>query len=279
LAQLTTANVRAANQIRITFNEEIRYSYPVDLLAFINNFSAKGINGVNYTWGDIDYDRDSHTAIFTLDAAVHPNGFQFTQSSVVHRGDKLLITLLSSGLRDIAGNDLDGEWTNPTGLTSTGTTNFPSGNGVAGGNFAFRVVMLPGDPNRDNMVNLTDHGIVSGNFGVAGGWSIGNFDADATVDLDDFGMMNTNFGYNWNTWGSTPAGPGAPMAPRPDLPEKLLPKLTGSPWKSSDVEAELELLAAARIANEEPALASTAAGWWAAYSLDEDDEEAEVFAA
>lgn len=44
---------------------------------------------------------------------------------------------------------LDGEWT-------TGTSSFPSGDGAAGGDFAFEFRVLPGDVNRDAAVNLAD---------------------------------------------------------------------------------------------------------------------------
>lgn len=44
---------------------------------------------------------------------------------------------------------LDGEWT-------TGASSFPSGNGSAGGSFAFDFRVLPGDVNRDATVNMAD---------------------------------------------------------------------------------------------------------------------------
>ncbi len=154
---------------------------------------------------------------------------------------------------------------------------FPSGNGAAGGNFTFRAVVLPSDANRDNQVNLTDQGIVSSNFGLAGGWSIGNFDGDATVDLDDAGRVSNNFGYIWNSWISTPAGPGAPMAPRPQFVQKLPPSLVPDRWRELAAEDDLELLAAAQWSDDEAAATQTA-GWWAAYALEEDEEEAALAA-
>jgi hypothetical protein len=41
---------------------------------------------------------------------------------------------------------LDGDWTN-------GTSNYPSGNGTAGGDFNFVFNVLPGDGNGDGIIN------------------------------------------------------------------------------------------------------------------------------
>jgi len=57
------------------------------------------------------------------------------------------------GVRDLPGNDLDGEWAN-------GADAFPSGDGAAGGDFAFRVNRLTGDATGDGRVNAFDLGDV-----------------------------------------------------------------------------------------------------------------------
>ena len=52
----------------------------------------------------------------------------------------------SAPVTDLAGNVLDGEWNNPSSYSQVGSTDmFPSGNGSAGGDFAFRFDVLPGD--------------------------------------------------------------------------------------------------------------------------------------
>ena len=51
------------------------------------------------------------------------------------------ISLLSGSVTDSRGAGLDGEWT-------TGTSTFPSGNGLAGGNFDFYIDVLPGNAAR-----------------------------------------------------------------------------------------------------------------------------------
>ena len=54
---------------------------------------------------------------------------------------------------------LDGEWNNPTSYSQVGSTDaFPSGNGTAGGDFAFRFDVLPGDSTGGSLgkVNVAD---------------------------------------------------------------------------------------------------------------------------
>jgi hypothetical protein len=56
---------------------------------------------------------------------------------------------LDDGLiADANGNGLDGEWTNPAPGDAGGADSFPSGDGNPGGDFAFRLNVLPGDVNR-----------------------------------------------------------------------------------------------------------------------------------
>ena len=49
--------------------------------------------------------------------------------------------MLPDSVTDVAGNALDGEWDN-------GTDTYNSGDGAAGGDFAFRIDILPGDVNQ-----------------------------------------------------------------------------------------------------------------------------------
>ena len=62
-------------------------------------------------------------------------------TAAVPLADKLLLVLSSDSVTDLAGNALDGEWAN-------GADTYNSGDGVAGGDFAFRVNILPGDVNQ-----------------------------------------------------------------------------------------------------------------------------------
>ena len=72
----------------------------------------------------------------------------------------------SDPIEDAAGNRLDGDWTNPTSTSDTGDRVYPSGNGVAGGNFDFRFNVLPGDANQDGVVNFSDLNKVLTNYNL-----------------------------------------------------------------------------------------------------------------
>ena len=63
--------------------------------------------------------------------------------------DKYLISIPSGAVTNGLGAALDGEFT-------TSTTNFPSGNGTAGGDFNFRFNILPGDVDQNGVVTGQD---------------------------------------------------------------------------------------------------------------------------
>ena len=62
-----------------------------------------------------------------------------------------------------SGAQLDGEWTNASGSTPGGT--FPSGNGVAGGDFNFRFNVLPGDVEQAGTVSTQEAADIASHFG------------------------------------------------------------------------------------------------------------------
>ena len=88
--------------------------------------------------------------------------------------DKFAIHLNSSAIKDIAENQLDGDWSNIAGPNPTDPSSytydkftddavtvdntFPSGNGATGGDFSFFFSLLPGDSNsnQDGVVTSTD---------------------------------------------------------------------------------------------------------------------------
>jgi len=119
------------DQVRITFSEDVRVQ--------ASDLSVSGVNTTAYAFSDFSYDSQTYTAVWTL-------ANQLTE-------DKLLIDLDGDGLdpvEDLADNTLDGEWTN-----SSSTYN--SGNGVAGGDFEFRLDVLPGDVNQTGVVTNADY--------------------------------------------------------------------------------------------------------------------------
>lgn len=110
---------------------------------------------------------------------------------------------ITDGLRDIAGNYLDGNWTNPTAYNdNTGNSAFGgvgSGNGTNGGTFDFKVNVSyhQGDTDGDLDIDITDLNNVQNNFGGTG---LGDTDGDNDVDISDLNNVRNNFGFNPNNW-------------------------------------------------------------------------------
>ena len=130
-AQLGTLPWAGLDRVSIRFTR--------DVIATEGDLRVAGVNLRGYPVTGYDYDDSTFTATWT-----------FAPAPVA---DKLMLALESgpAGIIDAAtGLYLDGEWTN----ASTGS--FPSGNGAAGGNFAFRVNVLSGDAVRGGGVNVID---------------------------------------------------------------------------------------------------------------------------
>ena len=138
-AQLQTLPWRNIDRISVAFSEDVSVAQA--------QFAIAGSVG-SYSVSGFSYNATDHVATWSLSAVIGP--------------DKLYIALPGSGttpVADVAGNLLDGEWTNPTSYSQAGATDtFPSGNGVAGGDFAFRFDVLPGDSTGGSLgkVNVAD---------------------------------------------------------------------------------------------------------------------------
>ena len=138
-AQLQTLPWRNLNRISIAFSEDVSVSQA--------QFAIVGSVG-SYSVSAFSYSSTDHVATWSLSAAIGP--------------DKLYVALPGTGttaVKDATGNVLDGEWNNPTSYSQVGSTDtFPSGNGSAGGDFAFRFDVLPGDSTGGSLgkVNVAD---------------------------------------------------------------------------------------------------------------------------
>ncbi|MGB6042704.1 MAG: hypothetical protein WBF93_06060, partial [Pirellulales bacterium] len=118
------------DQIRITFSEDVNVQQ--------SDMALSGINTTAYEFADFDYDSATFTATWTLAGNI--------------AGDGLLIDLSGDGLdpvTDLDSNILDGEWT-------TSSSTYGSGNGTAGGDFEFRLDVLPGDASQSGYVSTAD---------------------------------------------------------------------------------------------------------------------------
>ena len=138
-AQLQTLPWRNLDRISVAFSEDVSVARA--------QFAIAGSVG-SYSVSGFSYNATDHVATWSLSAVIGP--------------DKLYVALPGSGaapVTDVAGNLLDGEWTNPTSFSDvSATSTFPSGNGVAGGDFAFRFDVLPGDSTGGSLgkVNVAD---------------------------------------------------------------------------------------------------------------------------
>ncbi|HEY1603597.1 MAG TPA: hypothetical protein VGG64_28610, partial [Pirellulales bacterium] len=155
-AQLQTLPWNGLNQIRIVFNENVNVQQ--------NSLVLSGVNVGNYSFSSFSYDAATFTATWTLTAPI--------------RADRLVVDLHSSGagaITDSRGQSLDGEWNNAV-------SQYPSGNGVAGGDFLFDIDVLPGDANGDGVVNGLDINLAGSDFMQTGSGLAADFNGDATVN-------------------------------------------------------------------------------------------------
>ncbi|MFZ5833744.1 MAG: hypothetical protein ACOY3P_26960, partial [Planctomycetota bacterium] len=189
LAALWWSNI---NQVSVKFSE--------DVVVEQEDLNLFRVNAPTYQVASaFAYDDSIHTATWTFSSAIDTN--------------KLRLVLHSSavdGIRTPAGVALDGEWTNPTSLGGSGAA-FPSGDGVAGGNFDFCLNVLPGDLNGSGVVDLGDFGIISFYYGQSSTTQIlpADLNGDCTVDLGDFGIFSARYGTSLPT--------GEPGALDPEL--------------------------------------------------------------
>lgn len=102
----------------------------------------------------------------------------------VDEAGRYSFTIASDQAVSMAGQDLNGEWIN-------GQSQFPSGDNAPGGNFTFRFNVVPGDVNRDGVVNAADLVQVRNRVGrtsLAHGAT--PFDYSAYADLNGDAVIN-----------------------------------------------------------------------------------------
>ena len=175
-AQLQTLPWRNLNQISIAFSEDV--SVLQAQFAIVGSVGSYNISGFSYSATD-------HAATWSLSAVIGP--------------DKLYIGLPGSGttpVTDAAGNALDGEWTNPTSFSQVGDSSiFPSGDGLAGGDFAFRFDVLPGDSTGGSLgkVDVADVAQTKSRSGLAETASSyrSDFDGNNLVNVADIAYVKS----------------------------------------------------------------------------------------
>lgn len=172
--QLQTVPVGAADTISITFSEDVNVT--------AENLRVSGLRtAYTPTLAQFSYDMASMTATWRF--------------SGLPPIDHYIISL-SDAVTDIEGNRLDGEWINPMSITTVNplVSDFPSGNGNAGGNFNFVFTLLTGDANLDLQVTYADYSIWSAHYYQNGGFTIGDFDGSGQVNSADIVAWYSNYG-------------------------------------------------------------------------------------
>jgi parallel beta-helix repeat protein len=178
--QLQTVPVGNPNTIAITFSEDVDIYAPTFALRLIGLYTAAGPQVA-----DFSYDAETLTATWRF--------------SGLAANDIYLVALLSDNVTDVDNQSLDGEWSNPAAVTTTNAavSEFPSGDGTAGGNFNFLVTLLAGDANGDNIVNEDDGDILMASLSshpLPALFSDGDFNGSGTVTLADITPLSNNAG-------------------------------------------------------------------------------------
>jgi hypothetical protein len=225
--QLASAMVGGANQISITFTEPVTV-HQSDLVIRGNGGFGAVIPSTGFA-----YNSETNTATWSF--------------ATIYR-DQLWLTLDGStgnAVTDLAGNRLDGEWTNPSSFTDNDADSsiFPSGNGVAGGNFTFAVTVLSGDVDRDGRVTLVDVANLQRNFGKTTGaiWNHGDLTGDGQINAADAAMLVRSFGADFRTCptvaGSPAAADAVVVAAVRTAPESLPPRTPVAARLRRDVDS------------------------------------------
>ena len=181
------------NEVIIEFNKDVNVKK--------TNSAPTGVNVLSYGFSALSYDAVAHRATWTI-------------SQNLSR-DKLLVDLdgsTANAVVDAVGNRLDGDWVNPTWSRRrrTGAMAWPSGDGTAGGDFQFRINVLPGDVNQDGTV-MFDLAVLAANYRKSlSGWANGDLNWDGVVDVSDLAVLAANYRLGLPV--------AEPVAPVPALP-------------------------------------------------------------
>ena len=200
LDELPWANL---NQVSILFSSDVQ----VDA----GDLAIRGVRVANYALDPTAFTYDAATRIATWKLA----------GTAVFGTDKILLDLNADGpdgVKSPAGVALDGDWINPIGSAAGGDA-YPSGDGGPGGDFRFRINILPGDATRSGSVLADDYSQVKQRFfanTTSPNYSMfHDVNGSGSILADDYSAVKSRF------FQSLPGGEPA-AAPLRRLIDKLL---------------------------------------------------------
>ena len=182
--QLRTVPVGAADTISVVFSEDVDAA-SIDK----NSLRVLGLTTANLpTVVDAAFNYDSMSDTAT---------WQFEDWTIY--GDNYLISL-TDAVSDIYGSSLDGEWMNPASMFTVDSlvSEFPSGDGVVGGDFEFVMTLLPGDADLSGHVSTDDLSILLTNHNILVDQLFvdADFNGDGAVTTGDLSWLLLTFGEN-----------------------------------------------------------------------------------
>jgi hypothetical protein len=149
-----------------TSPQKLIYSFSENVsasLSLLDVYLIDSVTLVSYAPTGLSYDTNTNTATFT---------FATPLPSATYRAH-----LLSAGITDLAGNQLDGD-----------------GNGIGGDFHIFDFFHLSGDADHDGRVNFNDLVILSQNYNTAGKtFAQGDFDYDGSVGFTDLVILSQRY--------------------------------------------------------------------------------------
>jgi hypothetical protein len=149
-----------------------------------DGYLSTALNKLSFTFSE---DVSASLSTTSLNVITVPGGASINVSSMSYN------TATNTATFTLATPLADGNYL--ATLTGPGTTD-PVGNSLVGGDVQLPFFVLPGDANRDGIVNAVDFNALASNFGSAGGLSSGDFDFNGTINSGDFNVLAANFNTN-----------------------------------------------------------------------------------
>ena len=198
--QLRALRFSEADTIAITFSEPVTLS-PTGSELELRSILAPSAYGTVY----VEANAAGTTHTWELD----PNNAQeyqtFGQNTTTYNPDQILL-ILSDDIQAASADQaaLDGEWINPNefnpSVNIAAISRFPSGDGVAGGEFRFVfTTFIPGDFDNNNYGSWTDIDIVMDNWGAPRGdfqWVTEFAEANGMIGQADLNLALASLGIN-----------------------------------------------------------------------------------